>query len=182
MCVSRRCVITLLWKLNCKIPSWVIAEVDWVAEPSKISEVRAKKNSCCADTLWIWNLMLRRFPGKVSQHAFVVVSGTGRGIAHEFGECSNTPRAEGVCAAVCTYMYQILRSKITAGKCIFHGLPVHWGSQLTAYESNNVRLKCAVEGKFQVWPSKHLSTSKLFSAIFLWSYFLGDLLIKWAFI
>jgi len=94
--------------------------------------------------------MLQHFPGKVSQPAFVAVSGTGRGIAHEFGECSNTPRAEGVCADVCTYMYQILCSKITAGRCIFHGLPVHRGSQLTADESNNVKLKPSVEGKFQV--------------------------------
>lgn len=94
--------------------------------------------------------MLRLFPGKVSQHAFVAVSGTGGGIAHGFGECSNTPGAEGVCTDVCTYMYQILRSKIAAGRCIFHDLPVHQGSQLTAYESNNVKLKRAVEGKFQV--------------------------------
>lgn len=61
-----------------------------------------------------------------------------------------TPPGLRVCAAVRTYVYQILRSKITAGRCIFHGLPVHRGSQLTAYESNNVKLKHAVEGKFQV--------------------------------
>lgn len=57
--------------------------------------------------------MLQHFPGKPRQH----VSDTVREIAHEFGECSNTPRAEGVCTDVCAYVYQILPSKITASKC-----------------------------------------------------------------
>lgn len=178
---TERCVISLLCKLNCRILYRVIAGLGWVTEMSKISEVREENNSCSADTLWIWNLILWHFPGEVSQPSFISVSGTGRGIAHKFEKCNNTPRAEGV--HWCMYLHEsILLSKPTTGRCIFHSLPVQQGSQMTAYESNNVKLKHVVEGKFHVWPSKHLSDSKLFSASFLWSYFLGDLPIKWAFI
>lgn len=94
--------------------------------------------------------MLWCCPGKGSQCALVVVAGASRGIAHEFGERSNRPKAEGVLTDVCTYTYWSLCSKITPGGCLFHSLPVHQGSQLTAGESNNVRLKQAGEGKLQV--------------------------------
>lgn len=94
--------------------------------------------------------MLWCCPGKGSQRALVAVAGAGREIAHEFEECSNRPTVEGVCADVCTYMYWSLCSKITPGRCLFHSRPVHRGSRLTAGESNNVSLKQAGQGKFQV--------------------------------
>jgi len=115
--------------------------------------------------------MLQHFPGKLGQH----ISGTVREIAHEFGECSNTPRAKGVCTDVCAYVYHILRSKITTANAYFIA---YLFSKLTAYESNTSKLKCTMEGKFHVYPSKHLSVFKLFSSRFLSSCFLADLPIK----
>lgn len=165
-----RCVISSLCKLAHKILYWI----DWAAEPSKISDVRAEK-SHCADTLWIWNLMLQHFPGKGSQQVSVrsCLWQRQRDCTWIWGVRQH-PQGWG---GVCWCLYQILPLKITAGRYIFHGLPAHQGSQLTAYESNNGKLKHTVEGKSQVWPSKHLSGSKLFSASFL-----GDLPIKLAFI
>lgn len=99
----RRCVISLLCKLNCKILYWVTAGLGWVIEMSQISEGRAENNSCSADTLWIWNLMPWHFPGKVSQPSFIVVSVISRGIAHELRSAA-TPPGLRVCIDVCTYM------------------------------------------------------------------------------